>query len=106
MTASILFAWGWSSDVFRIIFPVSVVIGVSAIVLYLLQLVVVTTRLFQAFWASLEDEEGSFGSEPYMKRENALYSLLIGSLERTSEVRLIDWEAEKAPEALFLSGKD
>ncbi len=49
--------WGWLSDVFKIIFPVLVVIGVSAIILYLLKLVVVATRLFQAFWASLEDED-------------------------------------------------
>ncbi len=54
---STLFEWGWLSDVFKIIFPVLVVIGVSTIILYLLKLVVVATRLFQAFWASLEDED-------------------------------------------------
>ena len=57
MTTSIVFNLGWFSDVFQNMFPVLIVIGVGAIILYLLKLVVVVTRLFQAFWASLEDED-------------------------------------------------
>lgn len=41
----------------KIIFSLSLVIAVIAIVIYLLKLVVVTIRLFRGFWASLEDED-------------------------------------------------
>jgi tellurite resistance protein TehA-like permease len=57
MITSTLFEGEWLSEIFKIIFPVLIVIGISTIILYLLKLVIVAIRLFQAFWASLEDED-------------------------------------------------
>lgn len=53
---SIFEKWELSNFV-KIIFSLSLVIAVIAIVIYLLKLVVVTIRLFRGFWASLEDED-------------------------------------------------
>jgi hypothetical protein len=49
---------GWeSNNFFKIIFDFSLIIVGIAIVIYLLKLVFITIRLFQGFWASLEDED-------------------------------------------------
>jgi hypothetical protein len=45
------------SKVWQMVFPFSIAVGVSAIILYLWKLVLVSTELFQAFWSSLEDED-------------------------------------------------
>lgn len=45
------------SNFFPIIFDVFLIIAGIAIVIYLLKLVFITIRLFQGFWASLEDED-------------------------------------------------
>lgn len=57
ITVLIGFDLGLSSIFLKIIFLSLVVIGFSAIILYLWKLVVIVRRLFQLFWASLEDED-------------------------------------------------
>jgi hypothetical protein len=48
---------GFFNKAFEMLFPFSVALVVCAVSVYLLFLVVVGTRLFQAFWASIEDED-------------------------------------------------
>ncbi len=57
ITVLIGFDWRLSSIFFKIIFLTLVVILLSAIILYLWKLVVIIRRLFQLFWASIEDED-------------------------------------------------
>ena len=46
-----------SSNFFNIFLNFSLIVIVIVIVLYLFKLVIVSIRLFQGFWASLEDED-------------------------------------------------
>lgn len=48
---------GLLSKAFEMLFPFSTAFAVSAILVYLLFFVIVFQRLFQAFWASIEDED-------------------------------------------------
>ena len=57
MANTILFEWNWLSDNFKIIFTILGVIGASIITFYLVKLVLVAKRLFESFWASIEDED-------------------------------------------------
>lgn len=52
-----IFEWWELNNFFKIIFDFSLIIVAIAIVIYLLKLIVITIRLFQGFWASLEDED-------------------------------------------------
>jgi hypothetical protein len=45
------------SNFFQIIFNLSLIFIGIVIAIYLLKLVIVSIRLFQGFWASLEDED-------------------------------------------------
>lgn len=56
LMSSIFESWE-SSNFFPIIFDFFLIIVGIAIVIYLLKLVFLTIRLFQGFWASLEDED-------------------------------------------------
>jgi hypothetical protein len=57
MTNTILVEWNWLSDNSRIIFTILGVLGFSIISFYILKLILVAKRLFQSFWASIEDED-------------------------------------------------
>jgi hypothetical protein len=48
---------GFLSKAFEMLFPFSTALIVSAIIVYLLFFVIVFNRLFQTFWASIEDED-------------------------------------------------
>ncbi|HAA32907.1 MAG TPA: hypothetical protein DCE56_40815 [Cyanobacteria bacterium UBA8553] len=57
MSDLIAFDWGLTSILLKIIFFSLVGVLFSAIIFYLWKLVVIIRRLFQLFWASLEDED-------------------------------------------------
>ncbi len=57
MANTIFLEWNRLSDNFRIIFTILGVIGASIISIYIVKLILVTKRLFQSFWASIEDED-------------------------------------------------
>ena len=57
ITVLIGFDWGFLSIFFKILFLSLLVILFSAIILYFWKLVVIVRRLFQLFWASIEDED-------------------------------------------------
>jgi hypothetical protein len=57
MANTIFLEWDRLSDNFRIIFTILGVIGASIISIYIVKLILVTKRLFQSFWASIEDED-------------------------------------------------
>lgn len=48
---------GFLSQVSTMLFPFSIAIIATIIGVYLFFLIVISTRLFQAFWASIEDED-------------------------------------------------
>jgi hypothetical protein len=56
---AVVIGWelGTLSKAFEMIFPFLLAVIVCAIFVYLLFFVLVSKRLFQAFWASIEDEE-------------------------------------------------
>jgi Trk-type K+ transport system membrane component len=47
---------GFLSQVFKMIWPFLTAVIISAAIVYLLGFVIAFKRLFQAFWASIEDE--------------------------------------------------
>jgi hypothetical protein len=57
MANTIFLEWDRLSDNFRIIFTILGVIGASIISIYIVKLILVAKRLFQSFWASIEDED-------------------------------------------------
>jgi hypothetical protein len=57
MANTIFLEWNRLSDNFRIIFTILGVIGASIISIYIVKLILVAKRLFQSFWASIEDED-------------------------------------------------
>lgn len=56
---TVVIGWklGFLSQAFTMFFPFSIAIIATIIGVYLFFLIVVSTRLFQSFWASIEDED-------------------------------------------------
>ena len=57
LSVLIAFDWGLSSIFLKSIILILGLVVFSAIILYLGKLVVIIRRLFQLFWASIEDED-------------------------------------------------
>jgi hypothetical protein len=57
ITVAIGWKLGFLSQAFTMLFSFSIAIIASIIGVYLFFLIVVSTRLFQSFWASIEDED-------------------------------------------------
>ena len=56
---TIVIGWklGFLSQAFTMFLPYSIAIIATLIGVYLFSLIVVSTRLFEAFWVSIEDED-------------------------------------------------
>lgn len=56
---TVVLGWelGFLAQAFKMLFSLSIAIISSLIGAYLFFLIVVSTRLFQSFWASIEDED-------------------------------------------------
>jgi hypothetical protein len=56
---AVVIGWkvGFVGQTFTMLFPFSIAIIATLIGVYLFFLIVVSTRLFQSFWASIEDED-------------------------------------------------